>query len=34
MGIVENWNYMPLAMEEDPDDYCTDSILALINTHQ
>ncbi|MGF1669669.1 MAG: cupin domain-containing protein [Balneolaceae bacterium] len=30
MGIVQNWDYMPLAMEEDPDDYRPDSKLAII----
>ncbi len=30
MGIVENWEYMPLATEEDPDDYRPDSKLAIV----
>jgi hypothetical protein len=30
MAIVENWEYTPLAMEDDPDDYRPDSKLALI----
>lgn len=30
MSIIENWEYMPLAMEEDPDDYRPDSKLAII----
>ncbi len=30
MGIVDKWEYMPLAMEEDPDDYRPDSELAII----
>lgn len=30
MGIVERWEYKPLAMEEDPDDYRPDSKLAVI----
>jgi len=30
MGIVDKWEYMPLAMEEDPDDYRPDSKLAVI----
>lgn len=30
MAIVEERNYMPLAMEEDPDDYRPDSELALV----
>jgi hypothetical protein len=30
MAIVDNWDYMPLAMEDDPDDYRRDSKLALI----
>jgi quercetin dioxygenase-like cupin family protein len=30
MAIVDNWDYMPLAMEDDPDDYRPDSKLALI----
>lgn len=30
MGIVDQWKYMPLAMEEDPDDYRPDSKLAII----
>lgn len=30
MSIIESWEYMPLAMEEDPDDYRPDSELAII----
>ncbi len=30
MGIVDKWEYMPLAMEEDPDDYRPDSELAVV----
>jgi quercetin dioxygenase-like cupin family protein len=30
MAIVENWEYTPLSMEDDPDDYRPDSKLALI----
>lgn len=30
MGIVQSWEYMPLTMEEDVDDYRPDSKLAVI----
>lgn len=30
MAIVENWEYMPLAMEDDPDDYRPDSKWAVV----
>jgi quercetin dioxygenase-like cupin family protein len=30
MAIVESWEYMPLVMEDDPDDYRPDSKLAFI----
>jgi hypothetical protein len=30
MGIVDKWEYMPLAMEEDPEDYRPVSKLAVI----
>jgi quercetin dioxygenase-like cupin family protein len=30
MAIVESWEYMPLTMGDDPDDYRPDSRLALI----
>lgn len=30
MGIVEDWEYMPLAIEEDPDDWRPESHLAVI----
>ena len=30
MAIVEVWKYVPLAMEDDPDDYRPDSKLAFI----
>lgn len=30
MGVVEDWQYMALAIEEDPDDWRPDSELAVI----
>ena len=30
MSIIESWEYMPLTMEEDPDDYRPQSELAII----